>query len=261
MDVSMEGIPLSGDSVSRIDPLVMDSGAAQSSLGEGEYVQVHSALNLMYFVLAVELNTPIETPPPITGSYRTAAQKLGDFFDTVQIQHMFTDSEFQQISSWLKLTGTPTWSQVPRLYSVLPLIDQLHVLNDFINSHITDEWFPFERGNIPNVLGSSMQTKFLDTQCKVITKGLDLEKRGVHASFDKSGELPFMVQEKLGEGAHGKVHKITSSITGRSYARKEFGRLRDRNVRSFINELQILKTLNHCHCVELVRSAESYYSD
>jgi len=257
----MESIPLSGDSISRIDPLVMDNGAAQSSIGEGEYVQVRSVPNLMYLVSAVELDTPIETPPPITGSYRTAAEKLGDFFNTIQIQHMFTDSEFQQISSWLKLTSTPTWNQVPRLYSVLRLIGQLHVLNDFINSHITDEWFPFERGNLPNVLGSSMQTKFLDTQCKVITKGLDLEKRGVHASFDKRGELPFMVQEKLGEGAHGKVHKITSSITGRSYARKEFGRVRDRNVQSFINELQILKRLNHCHCVELVSSAGGYYSD
>jgi hypothetical protein len=90
MDILMESIPLSGDSISRIDPLVMDNGAAQSSIGEGEYVQVHSALNLMYFVSAVELNTPIETPPPITGSYSTAAQKLGDFFDTVQIQHMIS---------------------------------------------------------------------------------------------------------------------------------------------------------------------------
>lgn len=141
---------------------------------------------------------------------------------------------------------------------MLRIIEQLQVLDNFINEGITDEWFPFAPKKLPKALSSSMQAQFLDIQKVVYTKGLDLESGGEkrHAHFDRNEILPFRVQEALGEGAHGKVHKIVSLISRRTYARKEFRRGNTRNIKkeieSFLRELQILKRLHHHHCAELV---------
>ncbi len=92
-----------------------------------------------------------------------------------------------------------------------------------------------------------MQTRFLNTQKLVYTKALSLESGGdnAHAHFGRDEKLPFRVHEALGEGAHGKVHKITSLVSGRTYARKEFRRGNtkgaQKEIESFMMELQILK--------------------
>jgi hypothetical protein len=123
------------------------------------------------------------------------------------------------------------------------------VLDDFIDQGITDVWFPFTANKLPKALSSSVQTQFLDTQELVYTKALGLESGGdkTHAHFGRDEKLPFRVDEALGEGAHGKFHKITNLVSRRTHARTKFGRGNMKGAQeeteSFLMELQILKRL------------------
>ncbi|ORX97441.1 kinase-like domain-containing protein [Clohesyomyces aquaticus] len=77
-------------------------------------------------------------------------------------------------------------------------------------------------------------------------------------TFVEQGEpLPFQVVSRLGIGAHGHVDKVISELSHREYARKLFRRMRGVSngaVKSFLVELQILKRVQHFHCVEMVQS-------
>ncbi|KAH8696867.1 kinase-like domain-containing protein, partial [Phaeosphaeriaceae sp. PMI808] len=67
----------------------------------------------------------------------------------------------------------------------------------------------------------------------------------------------FQVVAKLGIGAHAQVDKVMSIVSHREYARKLFRRQRGVSkdaIKSFLTELQVLKRVQHYHCVELVQS-------
>jgi hypothetical protein len=85
----------------------------------------------------------------LAGRPRTSERGLLELFDTsAESNHIYTDADFNQISTYLRNTGQPDWSQVPRLYTVLRLIDGLDVLG-FIEQGITDIWFPFGQTTLP----------------------------------------------------------------------------------------------------------------
>jgi hypothetical protein len=76
-----------------------------------------------------------------------------------------------------------------------------------------------------------------------------------HVHFAQDEPLPFDVIAKLGAGAHAHVDKVVSTVSHREFARKLFWRHRgvDKDaIKSFLVELQVLKRVQHYHCVELV---------
>ncbi|KAF1979816.1 HSP70-domain-containing protein [Bimuria novae-zelandiae CBS 107.79] len=191
---------------------------------------------------------------------RTSERGLAALFNTSdENSRTYTDSEFNQISTYLKNTGQPDWSQVPRLYTVLRLIDGLDLLEVFIQQGITDIWFPFGQTTLPRVLSPSIKANFLKYQDVVLSKSLLFEKNPErrHTAFLKDEPLPYEVVGKLGAGAHGQVDKVMSTVSHREYARKLFQRVRGMRkdaIKSFLTELQVLKRIQHYHCVELVQS-------
>jgi len=183
---------------------------------------------------------------------------LGDYFTHGNQQRLYKDHDFKVISELLKSSGRDTWSPVPRIYTVLRTIGQLQLIDSFLDQGITDIWFPFSTSSLPKVLSGTIHTQFLDAQKAVLTKGLSLEKDDSrkHAQFGRGETLPFTVENELGVGRLSQVHKITSITSHRQFVRKRFQRWDvSRNaaeIEGFIVELQILKKIQHHHCVELV---------
>lgn len=178
----------------------------------------------------------------------------------------YTDAEFENIASYLRNTGHETWSRVPRIYTVLRLIDKVELVDTFLKHGMADIMFPFSPTNLPKALKQPHTNQFLETQVAVYSKALQLE-RGArlddqkshrkHAHFSHSEPLPFKVKGNLGSGAHGIVDKVVSTLSYKEYARKRFKRaaLNKKDVQSFLNEVKILKELSNRHCIELVRLA------
>jgi Protein kinase domain len=205
----------------------------------------------------------MDTSDPTTTRipYHTIEQKLGDFFPGRKdnLQASYSDKEIQQISDLLRTLGRQSWSTVPRIYIILRLINELPLLDVFIDQGITDIWFPFTERTLPDVLSPSTQTQFLERQSIVFTKALDLEneEHRKHVYFGSGEPIPFEAKELLGRGAYGTVDKVVSLLSHREYARKAFKRGRNfsrakEDIRSFLTEIQVLKRVQHRHCVELV---------
>ena len=184
--------------------------------------------------------------------------RLGDFFAILgEPRARYSDRDIQEISCHLQSNGKQAWSQVPRLYTILRTIGQLHIIDALIEQGISDYWFPFDTKSVPTLLSSSMQYHFLESQSLVLTKAVDLEKnsRKQHAHFGREDVFPFEIGERLGSGGYGTVDKVLSHFSHREFARKRFARKKGgnkRDVQSFLTELQVLKRLQHRHCVELV---------
>lgn len=187
-------------------------------------------------------------------------------------QSKYTDAEFGDIASYLRNTGHESWSKVPRIYTVLRLVDQVDLIDAFLQRGMTDIWFPFSDNTLPKALKQPHRARFLQTQEAVFSKALKLE-RGArfddqrshrkHAHFSRSEPLPFKVIGNLGSGAHGVVDKVVSTLSYKEYARKRFKRplgsaAKQTEAKSFLNEVKILKTLCHRHCIDLVCLTLSY---
>ena len=189
---------------------------------------------------------------------RIQGRTLEEYFPSGDAPRIYSDSDLQNISKLLKAGGRYSWSEVPRIYTVLRIIAELQAIELFLDQGITDIWFPFSFPSLPKALGSTVQGNFLDAQRVVLTKGLDFEtdENREHAHFGRGEALPFKVENELGAGNFSQVHKITSLISKRAYARKQFrrgsGPRSKAEIKNFKNELQILKKIRHHHCVELV---------
>lgn len=191
---------------------------------------------------------------------RDMPSRLGDFFSIGEKRRArYSDWDIQEISRHLHENERQAWSQVPRLYTVLRTIGQLQVIDAVLDQGISDIWFPFNASSVPGALSSSMRKEFLEMQHLVLTKAVDLEKSELrpHAHFGKDEIFPFEVRERLGRGGFGTVDKIFSSFSRREFARKRFARgktpeSKRREVQNFKTELQVLKRIQHHHCVELV---------
>jgi len=189
---------------------------------------------------------------------RIQGRTLEEYFPPGDAPRIYSDSDLQNISKLLKSGGRYSWSEAPRIYTVLRIIGELQAIEIFLDQGIADIWFPFSLASLPKALGSTVQGNFLDAQRVVLTKGLDFEKdeNRKHAHFGRGDALPFKVENELGTGNFSQVHKITSLISKRAYARKQFrrgtGPRSEADIKNFKNELQILKKIHHHHCVELV---------
>jgi hypothetical protein len=197
---------------------------------------------------------------------QVAERKLSAYFPgpatssgSVRRLRRYTDEDLQDIAYLLSLSESESWSRVPRIYTVLRCIGQLPLLNEFVKEGFTDIWIPFAESDLPSSLSQSIKTQFINAQPVVFTEALDLEKgeRGKHVTFDASKPIWFESRGELGRGAHGVVDKVVSLITLKVYARKQMRRGSNftkskKEIQTFEKELDILRTIDHQHCVRLV---------
>ena len=174
------------------------------------------------------------------------------------IMKTFTETDLRDISDLLCRSGRLQWSRIPRIYTILRLINEVEAIDAFLDSGITDLSLPFTQKTPPGQLSDqSSRIRFLDVQSGVLTKALDLEQEGSrHRHFSDPDDVPFKKIAELGKGGYGYVDKVLSTVSYREYARKLIPRGRtfrqDRFVlRDFENELQALKRLSHRHIVRL----------
>jgi hypothetical protein len=201
----------------------------------------------------------IEIPPMSPKMPRSIDERLGEFFPDDRAGH-FTDADLEQISILLQNSNRASYSRVPRLYTVLRIINQFEILDEFIARDITDISFPFDAKSLPSVISFEAQRKFLQYQYVVLTERLDLEKgeQGRHFCFGKEESAPYEVKGILGTGAYGVVEKVISLLSYQEYARKYLdGLCLAENVgkgsrASFLTELRVLKRISHNHCVKMV---------
>jgi len=173
-----------------------------------------------------------------------------------------SETDLREISQVLLRTSDVRWSRIPRIYSVLRMINQLEEIENFLREDITDVWFPFSQKTLPTSFRSqSARLEFLDTQHLVFNiKAFNLEREDTkHGHFPDSTEIPLKKIGELGKGGYGFVDRVVSTISHKVYARKLIPRGRtfkkDKQVlRAFERELSNLKCLKHRHIIELVGS-------
>ena len=173
----------------------------------------------------------------------------------------FSETSLRDISAILRQSGQESWSRVPRIYTVLRIIDRLPAIDLFLTEGLSDLWFPFSAKSLPASFKSQKaRCDFLDAQQLVLSKGLSLEKGGSkHRHFSDSGDVPFEKVAELGKGGFGYVDKVLSTVSYKEYARKLIPRGRtfrkDREVLlDFEKELTTLQKLSHQHIVQLISS-------
>jgi hypothetical protein len=173
----------------------------------------------------------------------------------------FTDEDIRKLSDLLRRSGRETWSSIPRIYATLRMIDQLQMIDAFVNQKITDKSFLFEHKTLPKEFNDpSARSAFLHAQVYVLSKGFDLVKpNGRHRHFAETSQVPLQTVAELGKGAFGHVDMVISTLSNEQYARKRILRgrtsLKDRRVLEDLeSELQILKKLSHRHIVSLIGS-------
>ncbi len=200
--------------------------------------------------------------PPREDSYssvfsRQQSSRLAEFFEERALYNApYTNWDFQEISRHLR-NEQQTWSTAPRLYTVLRTIGELHTINKILDKGYDDYWFSFEEQSVPNNLGPYSRQRFLATQVLVLTKAVNLEKSGMkeHVHFGSGDTFPFEVKGTLGSGGFATVDKVCSAFSHREFARKRFRRGKgesQKEINDFKKELQVLKRIEHHHCVELV---------
>jgi hypothetical protein len=124
----------------------------------------------------------------------------------------YTEYDIQGIARDLRHAEEPLWSQVPRLYTVLRLIDRVRIIEQLIETGVTDLWFPFSEHCLPEVLNSQyLAVDFFKQQARVMTGAMDLEiGRGRHMHLASSADVIslFVVTGDLGKGGTGFVQRI-----------------------------------------------------
>ena len=193
---------------------------------------------------------------------QTRSSTLAEFFEDREDENArYSDWDFQEISRHLR---AEEWekSKVPRLYTDLRIICELLTITKLLDQGYHDYWFPFDEHSVPGVLEHSSREKFLATQELVLTKAVNLEKSEMkeHAYFGTGDTFPFEVKEVLGRGGSAIVDKVCSTFSNREYARKRIkrGKGESQKIETFKKEVQILKRLEHRHCIKLVSDESSF---
>jgi hypothetical protein len=173
----------------------------------------------------------------------------------------FRDAEFEEISDLLELYGKPDWSLRPRTFAILRMIDCMDALEGFISDHFSDVSLPYSEENLPNMVkGARARDLFLRVQVLVLTPSAEIEKNPMkHQRFARSADKYYIEKRELGAGGFGQVDLVVSRASLKSYARKRIPRGRsfkkdNEVIKSFENELKLLKLLSHKHLVKLAGS-------
>ncbi|KAF3046381.1 hypothetical protein E8E12_006388 [Didymella heteroderae] len=185
------------------------------------------------------------------------------WFSNTKYNQRKIETDIRGIAEVLERTANVSWSRIPRIYSVLRIIDQLQVIECFLTEGVSDVGFPFTSKSLPSSLRDhATRSAFLAVQELVFnTRAQDLEReKSRHGHFRDLSDIPFKKVEELGKGAYGFVDRVISTISHKEYARKLIPRgknfRKDKDVlRNFERELSNLKRIStHKHIVQLVAS-------
>lgn len=238
------------------------TAASRNPLSRAGSEQGFSPTQPRSFLARQDSETSVKSPDalsPGSPSYIPEQQfRLADFFPAEgEPRTAYSDPDIHKISRCLKLRNEQRWSAAPRLYIVLRTIGLLNVLDPLLDEGINDLLFPFTSTSVPRLISSDLRNAFLKAQQLVLTKAIELEK-GLkrHTHFGKDDAFPFEIRGKLGRGGSASVDKIYNPLSKGEYARKRFrrgsrGQNRD-GVDDFKNELQVLRRVQHEHCIKLV---------
>jgi len=191
--------------------------------------------------------------------FQTPIERLAAFFDIGQPRNTFADDEIDSIALLLEQCGHVA-HKCPRTYILFRTIGHLDKIEALISAGFCDQWFPVEARSLPSTLEPSIKAAVVQQQGVILTKSLDLEN-GRHRHFAPDEALPFDILGRLGSGGYGQVDRILSKTSFRQYALKRirrraaFGNSSSREaVKGFLNEMKIMRGLEHRHVVQYVGS-------
>jgi Protein kinase domain len=173
----------------------------------------------------------------------------------------FRDAEIDEISNLLQLYGKFDWSFRPRTFAILRMVHCMDALESSVSDNFSDVSLPYTEENLPNMVkGARVRALFLKVQDLVLTPSAEIEKNPMgHQRFPRSADKYYIEQRELGAGGFGQVDLVVSRASLKSYARKRIPRGRsfkkdNEVIKSFENELKVLKLLSHKHLVKLAGS-------
>ncbi|KAF2018600.1 hypothetical protein BU24DRAFT_418122 [Aaosphaeria arxii CBS 175.79] len=187
----------------------------------------------------------------------SAADRLATFFDPAQ-SRAYGDTDIDEIANLLEQCAH-VGRRCPRTYIVLRTIGELEAIEKLLDAGFSDQWFPVEARGLPSFLSPSIKAKIVQSQNIIFTKSLDLE-HGRHRHFAPGEELPFEIMGRLGSGGYGQVDRIKSKLSFRVYALKRirrraaFGTNSREAMKSFLGEINIVKSLDHQHIIQYIGS-------
>ncbi|KAK5117821.1 hypothetical protein LTR85_008796 [Meristemomyces frigidus] len=141
----------------------------------------------------------VEADSKVTGHEQDAARPLGyEEFEGIMSALVskaeatkatpdkpYSDNDFDEICKLLLRVGKPVWSQRPRTYLILRMIDEVDAMGGFVVDGRKDVHLPYSESNLPDCLTSvSARQSFLQKQKLVLSqKHLDIIKGGPHRHF------------------------------------------------------------------------------
>ena len=182
-----------------------------------------------------------------------------------QIEGMrFTEKDICEIEALLYQLSQDAWGRIPRIYTVLRIIERLDTIEEFIEEQISDIWFPFTRDDLQRFLpDESAQMRFLEVQRVVFnnSRALGVSTEAEHCHFSDENDIDLELLRTLDTLRATIVAHVSSTITRKEYIRKFVPRggafrLRKNNMDSFARELQTMRLVSgaHCHMLQLVGS-------
>lgn len=157
--------------------------------------------------------------------------------------------DVETIHKCLEILRSPL-AETPLIYTVLTLINQTPVGDEFVKRGCTDSTFPFSVDDLPEALDSEIKKQFLEAQNAVVTRGMRVEK-GEHviSEFNRLGfEREFVL---------GREWIIKSAYTGKRYTLLRRAGSPPPNVTdSSVMPYKFLKELRHPHLAQLIGSFE-----
>ncbi|KAK6537394.1 hypothetical protein TWF694_011581 [Orbilia ellipsospora] len=191
------------------------------------------------------------------GSSNPLDKALDNFFIPTRAQ--YNDDDFGSIARLLNASGSK-YKQMPRLYTLLRHLDRLRDLDYFLTKGFSDQSLPFGQTQLPSKFSEGWKTRFLAAQELVCGSSdvVQMMAKGKHMTFTKTPEY-FISERIIATGERSRVDKILCILGAEYYARKQFYRrimtAEDAQaMQSFKNEMDIMKTVVHHHCVKLVAS-------
>jgi hypothetical protein len=119
-----------------------------------------------------------------------------------------SDAVFKNISDLLRQYGDSeersSWYKIPRIYTILRVIDQVNAMDAFVVNGYKDGMLPFVAHDLPKQLGDARE-RFIQVQEHCLTPATELEKgvQGSHVQWTGSGDIHFIKERHLGSGGHG----------------------------------------------------------
>ena len=120
------------------------------------------------------------------------------------LSSVISDEAFVEIAGCLQDLGNKAYSQRPRTYAVLYMLERVNLMYAFINEGLLDNSFPYpNRRALPNALQQDPDAcdDFLELQSYVMSAGCQLENgRNSEHIYTDSGDAFFELLGTLGRG-------------------------------------------------------------